>query len=100
MSGASKKRRLSPSQISELVWDSGSEEETAASSDTMSEDEGGFEEEQGVSHLQPDCQTSSGQASSSSKSTSASDGIQNGSGQQWIRPSERCSSHLNRGPQG
>ena len=86
MSGASKKWRLSPSQISELVWDSGSEEETAASSDTTSEDEGGFEDEPGVSHLQPDRPTSSGQASSSSMSTTASDGIQNGSGQQWIRP--------------
>jgi len=86
MSGASKKQRLSPSQISELVWDSGSDEETAASSDTISEDEGGFEGEPGLSHLQPDRPTSSGQTSSSSMSTSASDGIQNGSGQQWIRP--------------
>jgi len=43
---------LSPSQISELVWDSESEEETAALSDTTSEDEGGFEDEPGVSHLQ------------------------------------------------
>jgi len=87
MSGVSKKRRLSPSQISELVWDSGSEEETAASSDPTSEDEGGFEDKPGVSHLQLDRLTSSGQASSSWMSTSASDGIQNGSGQQWIQPS-------------
>jgi hypothetical protein len=78
---------LSPSQISELVWDSGSKEETAASSDTMSEDEGGFEDEPEVSHLQPDRPTSSGQASSSSMSTSASDDIQNGSAQQWTWPS-------------
>jgi len=76
MSGGSKKRRLSPSQISELVWDSGSEKETAVSGDTTSE--GGFEDKPGESHLQPDRPTSSGQASSSSISTSASDGIQNG----------------------
>ena len=82
MSGASEKWRLSLSQISELVWDSGSEEETAALGDTTSEDEGGFEDEPGVSHLQPDHPTSSG-----SISTSASDGIQHGSGQQWTRPS-------------
>ena len=55
MSGASKKRRfLSPNRISELVWDSGSEG-TAASSDSTSEDKGGFQDEPGVSHLQPDC---------------------------------------------
>jgi len=61
MSGASKKWRLSPSQISELVWDSGSEEETAASSDTTSEDEGGFEDEPGVTPATgpPDIQWSS-----------------------------------------
>jgi len=87
MSGASKKQRLSPSQISELVWDSVSEEERAASSDTTSEDKGGFEDEPGVSHLQLDHPTSSGQVSSSLMSTSVSDGIQNGSSQQWIRPS-------------
>jgi len=87
MNGASKKWRLSPSQLSEPVWDSGSEEETAASSETTSEDEGGFEDEPGVLHLQPDRLTSSGQTSSSLMLTSASDGIQNGSGQQWIWPS-------------
>jgi hypothetical protein len=87
MSGGSRKRRfLSPNRISELVWDSESEE-SAASSDTTSEDEGGFEDEPGVSHLQPDLPTSSGQASSSSISTSASAGFQSGSGQQWTRPS-------------
>jgi len=87
MSGASKKRRfLSPNQISELVWDSESEDK-ATSSDSMSEDEGGFQDKPGVSHLQPDCPTSSGQASSSSISTSASDGFQSGSGQEWTRPS-------------
>src|SRR5215510_12576011 len=82
MSGGSQKRRfLSPSRISELVWDSESEE-SAASSDSTSDEEGGFQDEPGVSHLQPDRPTSSGQASSS-----ASDGIQTGSGQQWTRPS-------------
>jgi hypothetical protein len=43
-------RFLSPKRIHELVWDSGSEE-TAASSNSMSEEEGGFEDEPGVSHL-------------------------------------------------
>ena len=40
-----------------------------------------------MSHLQPDRPTSSGQPSSNSISTSASDGFQRRSGQQWIRPS-------------
>ena len=87
MSGDLKKQRfLSPDQISELVWNSKSED-TEASSDSTSEDEGGFQDEPGASHLQPDRPTSSGQASSSSISTSASDGFQSGSGQQWTRPS-------------
>ena len=86
MSGAKKPRFLSPNRISELVWDSESEEDTA-SSDSTSEDEGGLEDEPGVSHLQPDRPTSSGQASSSSFATGASDGLQSGSGQQWTRPS-------------
>ena len=77
---------VSPSQISELVWD-GESEEAAASSDRSSDDKGGFEGEPGVSHLQLDHPTSSGQASSSLISTSASDGFQSGSGQQWTRPS-------------
>jgi hypothetical protein len=84
MSGGSvsKKRRfLSPKQIHEMVWDSKSEK-TVASNDSTSEEEGGFQDEPGVSHLQPDHLTSSGQASSSSMSTSASDGFQSGSGQQ------------------
>ena len=50
MSGASKKRGLSPDGISELVWNSESED-TEASSDSTSEDEGDFQEEPGVSHL-------------------------------------------------
>ena len=87
MSGGSQKRRfLPPTEISELVWGSGIED-TAASSDTTSEDEGGYEDQPGVSHLQPELRTSSGQASSSLISTSASDGFQSGSGQQWTRPS-------------
>jgi len=40
-----------------------------------------------VSHLQPDQPTSSGQASSSSISTSAFDGFQSGSRRQWTQPS-------------
>ena len=98
MSAPTKRRFLSPSQISELVWDSESED-TAATSETMAEDEGGLEDEPGVSHLQLDHPTSSGQSSSSSIETSASDHIQTGSDQQWTPPSDRCSSHLYRGPQ-
>ena len=60
---------------------------TAASSETTSEDEGGLQDKPDVSHLQPDCPTSSGQASSSSIETSASDCIQTGSDQQWPPPS-------------
>ena len=87
MSAASQKHRfLSPHRISELVWESESED-TAASSDSTSEDEGGFQDDPGVSHLQLDCPTSSSQATSSSISTSASDGFQTGSGHQWTRPS-------------
>jgi hypothetical protein len=87
MSGDTQKRRfLSPSRISELVWDSESED-AATSSESTSDDEGIFQDEPGVSHLQPDRPTSSGQVSSSSISTSASDGFQSGSGQQWTRPS-------------
>jgi len=69
------------------VWDSESEEDTAASSETMSEEKGGLQDEPGVSHLQPDSPTSSGQASNSSIETSASDRIQTGSDQQWTPPS-------------
>jgi hypothetical protein len=73
MSEASKKGRfLCPYRISKLVWKSKSED-TEASSNSTSEDEGDFLEEPGVSHLQPDRPTSSGQASSSSISTSVSD---------------------------
>ena len=86
MSGGAKRARfLSRNRISELVWDSESEETSA--SESTSEDEGGFEDEPGVSHLQPDRPTSSGQASSSSFVISASDDFQSVSGQQWTRPS-------------
>ena len=70
-----------------LNWFGTVKVKTAASIDSTSEDEGGFQDEPGVSHLQPDHPTSSGQASSSSISTSASDGFQSGSGQQWTQPS-------------
>ena len=86
MSVAKRRRFLSPSWISKLVWDSESEEDTAASSKTMSEDKGGLQDEPGVSHLQLDRPTSSGQASSSSIETSASDRIQTESDQQWTPP--------------
>ena len=74
-------------EISELVWDSASEEDTAASSETTSEDKGDLQDQLGVPHLQPDRPTSGGQASSSSIETSASDRIQTGSDQQWTPPS-------------
>ena len=79
MSAPKRHRFLSPTQISEMVWDSESEEDTAASSESTSEDEGGLQDKPGVSHLQPDRPASSGQASSSSISTSASDRIHTGS---------------------
>jgi hypothetical protein len=56
---------LSINLISELVWDSESYE-AGAPSDSSCEYEGGFEDERGVSHLQPDRRTSRGHASSSS----------------------------------
>ena len=83
--GAKRPRFVSPNWVSELVWDSKSED--TAASESMSEDKGGSQGEPGVSHLQLDCPTSSGQASSSSFMTSASDGVQSGSGQQGTRPS-------------
>jgi hypothetical protein len=93
---------LSPNEISELVWDNASEKDTADSSETTSDDEGGLQDVPGVTHQQPDRPTSSGQASSSSIGTSASERIQTGSDQQWTPPTgpHRCSSHLYRGPKG
>jgi len=78
---------LSPYQISELVWDSASDEDTATSSETTSEDEGGLQDVPAVTHLQPDRPTSSGQASSSSIGTSGYEFIQTVSDQQWTLPS-------------
>jgi hypothetical protein len=87
---------LSQTQISELIWDSNSDE-AGPSSDSSSEDEGGFEDKPGVSHLQPDRPTSIGHISSSSSSASASEeeeAVQSGPGRQvqmlstsWTRPS-------------
>ena len=90
-------RFLSLNQISVLVLDSESND-AGAPSDNISEDEGGFEDKPGVSHLQPDLPTSSGQASSSSFSSSAYDEeevfqsepgqqVQTPSPSQWTRPS-------------
>jgi len=56
---------LSPNWVSEPVWDSKSDE-AGAPSDSRCEDEGGLEDEPGVSQQQPDRPTSGGQASSSS----------------------------------
>ena len=78
---------MSPDQISEIVWDSASNQDKATSSENTSEDEGGLQDVPGVTHLQPDRPTSSGQASSSSIGTSASECIQTGSDQQWTLPS-------------
>jgi hypothetical protein len=58
-------RFLSPNWISELVWDSKSDE-AEDPSDSRCKDEGRFEDKPGVSQLQPDHPTSGGQASSSS----------------------------------
>ena len=82
MSAPKRCRFLSTTQISELVWNSESEEDTAASSESTSEEEGGLQDEPEMCHLQLD----HGQASSSSIETSASDRIQTGSDQQWTRP--------------
>ena len=63
---------MSLNQITELVLDSESYE-AGTPSDSSSEDEGGFEDVPGVSHLQPDRPTSRGHASSSSFSSNAVD---------------------------
>jgi len=42
---------MSPDQISELVWDIASDQDTATSSETTSEDEGGLQDVPGVTHL-------------------------------------------------
>jgi hypothetical protein len=77
-----------------FFWDSDSDE-VGASADTSrsssgSEDEGGFEDQPGVSHLQPDRPTSSGHTFSSQIFASASDEeevFQSGQGQQVQMPS-------------
>jgi len=63
---------LSLNQISELVWDS-QNYDAGAPGDNSSEDEGGSEDEPGVSHLQPDQPTSTRNSSSCSFSSNASD---------------------------
>ena len=50
-------RFLSPNWICDLAWDSESYK-VGAPSDSISEEQGGFEDEPGVSHLQPDRPTS------------------------------------------
>jgi hypothetical protein len=51
-----------PSPISELVWDSESNKAEVPSY-SVSEDKEAFQGKPGLSHLQPDCRTSNGQAS-------------------------------------
>ena len=82
-----KDRFLSQNWISELVWDSESDE-AGAPSDSNSE-EGGFEDKPRVSHLQMDLSTSSGQAPSSllSSACDEEDVFQSGPGQQVQTPS-------------
>jgi hypothetical protein len=97
MSASTKHQKvLSQTQISELISDSDSDE-AGVSSYSSSDDEGGFEDKSGVSHLQTDRPTSIGQISSSSSSGSASEedeAVQSGPGRQvqmlstsWTRPS-------------
>ena len=63
---------LSLNRISELVWNS-ERYETLAPSDNSSEDGGGFQDEPGLSHPQPDWSTCRGHAFSSSLSSNASE---------------------------
>jgi hypothetical protein len=88
MGAPAKRRKLSQNQIAELIWDSQSDE-VGASIESSSEDEGGFEDQPGVSHLQPDYPTSSGHPSSSQISASVSEEeevIESGPGQQVQMP--------------
>ena len=101
MSAPKRRRFLSPTKISEMVRESESEGDTVASSVSTSEDEGGLQDKPGVSHLQLDRPTSGGQASSSSIEKcfwSYSDWIKSAV-DTALWPSDRCSSHLYRGPQ-
>jgi hypothetical protein len=80
---------LSLNRISELVWNIQSYD-AGAPRDNSSEDKGGFEDEPGVSHLQPDQRTSTSNSSSSSFSSNASDErkiFQSGPSQQVQTPS-------------
>jgi hypothetical protein len=75
---------LSLNQIFELVWDSKSEKQGYPA--ISYEEKGAFQDEPGVSHVQPDCTTCSGQAYSSSISSIASNEeevFHNGSGVKW-----------------
>ena len=101
---------LQPSEISELIFDTDSDE--ARLSSDVSSVEGGSESVPGLSQPQPYHQTASSHESSSSISSSASeeeDAGENGPGEQtqqsitlqWTRPfpSKQCSTHIYRGPQ-
>jgi len=82
-------RFLSLNWVSELVWDSGSDK-AGAPSGSISEDEGGFEDESGVSHMQPDRTTSSDQKSNSlflSSTFDEEEVFQSGPSQQAQTPS-------------
>jgi hypothetical protein len=95
MSFPAKRSKLCQNEIHEIIWDNDSDE-GITSSDSSFEDEEDFEDQPEVSHLQPECPTSSMQISSGSISASASqeeDVVQIGPGQQaqmpstsWIRP--------------
>jgi hypothetical protein len=96
------------------IWFRTSSHEAVAPSDSSAEDEGGFEDEPGMSHLQPDRPTSRGHVPSSSFSSIASDTeeifqsrtdqhVQTPSTSQWTRPSgpQRSVLHAFRGgPRG
>jgi hypothetical protein len=87
---------MSLNRISELVWDSESYE-AGAPSESSSEDDEGFENEPGVSQLQPDRPTSRGHVPSSSFPSNAADvenyqsglcqQVEMSSTWQWTRPS-------------
>jgi len=88
MSGPSKRPRLlQPSEISELIVDTDSDE--ARVSSDVSSVEGGSEIVPGLSQAQPYCQTASCHESSSSISSSASDeedASKSGPGKQTQQP--------------
>jgi hypothetical protein len=109
LSGRMRPRFLSLNRLSELVW----EPELWSRSNSSYEDEGGFENDPWVSHLQPDRPTFRGHESRSSFSSIASDEeeiFQSGPGQQVkhqhfavntaLWPSEKWSTRLYNGPHG